>query len=133
MSFNERRPRKNTFKKMTIELAVMEDDRFDSDDLLNVLSEITFDLININLTIKKSEVGLNGPGYTPIGFVNKFYSNEEGECMFDVAIFEKYSKIIERLENAEGEEIAIRARAFTNKEGKITKIIGLDIIPVSAE
>lgn len=133
MSFNEKRHKKSTFRKMTVSLAILDTDTFDPEDLIDILSKIPFNLINISLTIKKSEVGLTGTGYAQIGFVNKFYKNENGDHVFDVAVFEKYAKIISRIGNGADEEIAITARVFKNKENKITKIIGLDLEPIIIE
>lgn len=124
MSFNRRERKKPTFKKMTIQLGELNTDKFETEDLMTVLSDITFNLININLTMKKSDLGLAGKGYTPIGFVNKFYSDEEGYGFFEVAIFEKFAHVVE---DSEDDKLIV-ARVFTNKEGKITKIIGLDLM-----
>lgn len=131
MAYNKRH--KNTMFKRTIRLGLLESDKFSWDDLINVLPDISFSLININLTMKKSEAGINGNGYIPIGFVNKFYSNEEGDCLFDVAIFDKFKDVVESMEDTENTETVITARVFTNKENKITKIIGLDLRLVEME
>lgn len=133
MSFNEKKHKKSTFKKMTVGLAILDTDTFEPDDLIGILEQIPFNLININLTIKKSEIGVSGTGYAQIGFVNKFYANEDGDFVFDIAVFEKYAKIVSRIGNGENEDIAITTRTFKNKEGKITKIIGLDLEPVSID
>lgn len=132
MAYNNRR-HKNTMFKRTVRLGLLESNKFEWDDLINVLQDISFSLININLTMKKEEAGLTGNGYIPIGFVNKFYSDEEGDCLFDVAIFDKFKNVIESMENTENAEVVIAARVFTNKENKITKIIGLDLRLVEVE
>ena len=122
-----KKPR-NKFTKMTIELVSLTTDKFDCQELIEVLKQIRFDLININLSVSKSNVDLKGHGFAPIGFVNKFYTNEEGNYVFDVAVFSKYDSAINELK--EESDIGVAARVFTNKEGKITKIIGLDLTPV---
>ena len=122
-----KKPR-NKFTKMTIELVSLTTDKFDVQELIEVLKQIRFDLININLSISKSNVDLKGHGFAPIGFVNKFYTNEGGNYVFDVAVFSKYDSDIKELK--EESDIGVAARVFTNKEGKITKIIGLDLTPV---
>ena len=122
-----KKPR-NKFTKMTIELVSLTTDKFDGQELIEVLKQIRFDLININLSVSKSNVDLKGHGFAPIGFVNKFYTNEEGNYVFDVAVFSKYDSAINELK--EESDIGVAARVFTNKEGKITKIIGLDLTPV---
>ena len=124
MTYNSRKP-KNPFAKMTIELVSLDTDRFDSEELIEILKEIRFDLININLSISKESVGIKGRGFAPIGFVNKFYTNEEGHYVFDVAISSRYAETIEEMK--ESSDIGITARVFTNR-GEITKIIGLDLI-----
>lgn len=132
MAYNNRRQKPTMFKR-TVKLGLLESDRFAWDDLINVLSDVTFNLININLTMKKSELGLNGNGYTPIGFVNKFYSDESGECLFDVAIFDKFKDVIKNMEDNNEAEMVVTVRVFTNKENKITKIVGLDLRLVEVE
>lgn len=131
MAYNKRQ--KPTMFKRTVKLGLLDSDRFAWDDLISVLSDVTFDLININLTMKRSEVGLNGNGYVPVGFVNKFYSDEDGECLFNVAIFDKFKDIVEEMEANEEAEMCITIRVFTNKENKITKIIGLDLGLIEVE
>lgn len=126
--FNQKRNKKTSLKKMTFELAGLDTDKFNIDELVNVLENVTFDLININLSTSKENIGLNGRGFMPIGLVNKFYITE-GKCLFDVAIFEKYISKVEALDN-DDTELFITARVFTNKEGRITKIIGLDLTPL---
>lgn len=128
MTFNPKKHTKNMFKKMTIELVSLENDKFNIDELVNVLNNVTFNLININLTTIKENVGIRGNGFAPIGFVNKFYTNEEGKCVFDVAISSRYASAIDEL--AKDSDLGISGRVFMNKEGKITKIIGLDLTPV---
>lgn len=132
MAYNNRK-NKNTMFKRTVKLGYLESDRFEWADLLSLLTEVKFNIININLTVKKSEAELNGNGYAPIGFVNKFYNNEEGEYLFDVAIFDKFKEVVESWEDTENSELIISARVFTNKENKITKIIGLDLRLVEVE
>lgn len=126
--YNSRKP-KNTFTKMTFELILLDTDRFEGEELIDVLEQIRFDLININLTTYKSNVNVKGYGYAQIGFVNNFYANEEGVYVFDVAISSKYADAVEELKA--DSEVGITARAFTNKEGHITKIIGLDLRPIT--
>ena len=128
MTFNPKKHTRNTFKKMTIELVSLDTDKFNCDDLIEVLSNVTFSLININLTTSKANIGFKGNGFAPIGFVNKFYTNEEGMYVFDVAVLNKYVPAIDEL--TKDSELGITARVFTNKEDKITKIIGLDLTPV---
>lgn len=130
MSYEKKQKKTNTFKKMTVDLVLFDSDRFNGDDLIEVLSNVSFELININLTMKKNEIGMSGNGVSPIGFVQKFYENVAGEYVFDIAVYDKYSKILERIDNSDKEYLAISARAFINKEGKITKIIGLDLTAV---
>lgn len=126
------RPRKSNFKKMTIELVSLDRDDFDCEDLIRILRKIPFNRININLSTTKENVGLNGRGFTPIGFVNKFYTEEdESKCVFDVAIIARYAEHIEALQ--EDYDLGITARVFKDKEGNITKIIGLDLTPVQRE
>lgn len=118
--------KKPTLKHIVMKLAAVEDGRtYTTEELIDILSEVTFDKININLSCKKSYLGMNGLGYTSIGFVNGF-DTEETE--FDVAVFENRVEAIEALK-----DVVIAARVFTNKEGKITKVIGLDVEPVTAE
>ena len=124
MTFERRK--KPTLKKMTVKLGLVEDAKFDSEDLINLLFDIPFSSININLNMKKSDMNMMGKGYTPIGFVNKFYTDEQGDYAFDVVIFEKFKD--NNAVNEEVNELYIVARAFTNKEGKISKIISLDLV-----
>lgn len=128
MTYNSRKP-KNPFTKMTIKLVSLGTDRFDSGELIELLKEIRFDLININLSTSKEDVGIRGRGFVPIGFVNKFYINEDGQYAFDVAVSSKFAETIEGMKE-EDSDIGITARVFTNREGKITKIIGLDLISI---
>lgn len=132
MAYNNKRNNKTMFKR-TVKLGLLDSDRFAWDDLVSVLSDVTFSLININLTMKKAEAGLNGNGYVPVGFVNKFETNEEGECVFEVAIFDKFKNVVEEMEDIEDAEMVVTTRVFTNRDNKITKIIGLDLRLVSAE
>lgn len=118
--------KKPTLKHFTMKLAAVEEGRtYTTEELIEILSEITFDKININLSCKKSYLGTNGLGYTSIGFVNEF---DPEETEFSVAVFENRVEAIEALKN-----VVIAARVFTSKEGKITKVIGLDVEPVTAE
>ena len=125
--YNSKKP-KNSFTKMTVELISLNTDRFDGEELIKVLEEIRFDLININISTYKSNVDLRGRGFAPIGFVNRFYANEEGIYVFDVAVSSRFADAIEDMKA--DSDIGITARVFTNKEGKITKIIGLDLSPI---
>ena len=109
-----------TFIKKTVVLGMLENAKYTDDDLVDVLSNITFDLININLTTTKENVGLQGNGYAVIGYVNKFNADDN---TFDVVIFSKYADIAENIDDS-----VITARVFTDKEDKITKIIGLDLL-----
>lgn len=127
----KKRPKRTMAEKMTIELAVLESDKFTELDLIEVLDQVTFGLINISLTTAKANVGVRGNGFAPIGFVNKFYINEEGKYVFDVAVFNKFAQQVKGLVEAEDEYLAITARVFMNKEDQITKIIGLDVTPVT--
>lgn len=127
---NYSRKQKSTFTKMTIELISLDTDRFDCDELIEVLEQIRFDLININLTTSKLNFDERARGgFVPIGFVNRFYANEEGIYVFDVAVSSRYNEMVREL--TETSDIGITARVFTNKEGKITKVIGLDFTPVT--
>lgn len=128
MTYNSKKT-KNKFTKMTIELVSLTTDKFNCDELIEVLKQIRFDLINVNLLTAKENVNLNGHGFTPIGFVNKFYSNEEDNYVFDIAISSKFAEAVENLKT-EDLDLGITARVFTNKNGNITKIIGLDLTPV---
>jgi len=131
MTYNPRKNNKKTmFKKMTLGLTFLDTDKFNCEELIEILSTIPFGSININLNIAKEQLGLRGKGFTAIGFVNKFYTNEEGQYVFDVAVSNKYASQVENLVENDDEELAITARVFTNKEGKITKIIGLDVTPI---
>lgn len=115
--------KKPTLKHLTLSLATVEDVKYKTDDLVNILSEIPFDKINISLSAKKSYLGLTGMGYTNIGFVNSFNADD---CTFEVAVFENRTEAIEKLG-----DIALTVRAFTNKEGKLVKVIGLDVEPLA--
>lgn len=115
--------KKPTLKHFTMKLADVADKTYTKKDLIDILSEVSFDKININLTCKKSYVGINGLGYTGIGFVNEF---DPENAEFNVVIFENRTEAIEQLK-----DVVIVARVFTNKDGDITKIIGLDVEPVS--
>ena len=115
--------KKPTLKHFTMKLADVADKTYTKKDLIDILSEVSFDKININLTCKKSYVGINGLGYTGIGFVNEF---DDEKAEFNVVIFENRTEAIEQLK-----DVVIVARVFTNKDGDITKIIGLDVEPVS--
>lgn len=132
MTYNKK-PNRNTMFKKTIRLGLLDSATYSWDDIVSILPDIPFNLININLSARKSEIGMNGNGFTPIGFVNKFYSDEEGNCLFDVAIFNKFRDSIDLFEETPNSDLVITPRVFTNKENKITKIIGLDITLVEAE
>lgn len=119
-TFKQRK--KPMVKKLNLKLGEVPESRFDQDDLVNVLSKVSFDLININLSAKKSYVGLNGNGYTPIGFVNGF--NKE-DSSFDVVVFENREEAVRKLG-----DIVVVAKAFTDREGNVTKIISLNVEPV---
>lgn len=120
MNFKQQ-TKKSVVKRLAIKLG-KSSGKFTQEDLETVLGNITFDLININLTAKKSYVGIKGVGYAPIGFVNGF---DKETKTFDVVVFENKVQAVEKLG-----DIVITARAFTTKEGNITKITGLDIEPV---
>lgn len=125
MTFNPKKNTRNNFKKMTINLVCFEEDKFDFNELIHVLGQVTFNLININLSTAKENVGIKGNGFAPIGFVNRFYVNEAGVWAFDVAISSRYIAAVDQMEKES--DLGISARVFTNKEGKITKIVGLDL------
>lgn len=122
MNFKNTRQKPQTVKKMTVVLGELKDTKYTKEDLVEVLNKITFNLININLSTKKTNIGIDGIGYTAIGFVNGF---NKDTSEFEVVVFNNRVEAVEKLG-----KIAIVPRAFTNKEGKITKIIGLDIEPV---
>ena len=71
MSFKQQ-ARTSTVKRMTVKLGILEGAKYSTEDLKDVLSKVTFDLININLSTKKTHLGINGVGYTSIGFVNGY-------------------------------------------------------------
>lgn len=121
MSFKQQQ-KKSAVKRMTIKLGELEDSKFEKSDLIEVLADIPFSLININLSAKKSYVGVNGLGYTSVGYVNGF---DRDTLEFDVVIFANRVDEISKLG-----ELFIGARAFTNADNQITKIISLDIEPV---
>ena len=114
---------KPTLKHYTMKLSDVAGKTYTKEDLINILSEVSFDKININLTCKKTYLGVNGLGYTGIGFVNEF---DPEKAEFNVVIFENRTEAVEQLK-----DVVIAARVFTNRDGKITKIIGLDVEPVS--
>lgn len=116
MTFKTKKP---AVKRMTFELG--ENAKFDKENLVEILSNITFKLININLSIKKEYAKLNGTGYTSIGYVNGF---DKENCTFDTVIFNNREEIVKNLG-----ECIITVRAFTDKDNKITKIISLDVEP----
>lgn len=117
--------KKPTMKHLTVKLAIVENAKYTEEDLVDILSNVSFELINITLSTKKTYLGVNGFGYTAIGFVNSFNPEEKS---FKVVVFENKYDAIEKLG-----DIVISPRVFTNKEGKITKVIGLDVEPVTAE
>lgn len=114
--------KKSAVKRMTFKLAMGKDVKYTKEDLVDTLESIPFNLININLSIKKSHIGMNGVGYNSIGYVNGF-DKETGE--FDVVVFNNKSDAVVALN-----ECVITVRAFTDKENKISKIISLDLEPV---
>lgn len=120
MSFKQKT---STVQRMTIKLGKLEDAKYTIEDLVEVLSKVSFNLININLSTKKTHIGINGVGYASIGFVNGF-NKETSE--FDVVVFNNRVEDIKKLG-----KVVIVARAFTDKEGKISKIISLDVEPVT--
>lgn len=128
MAFNKKYTR-NNFKKMTIELIALDTDNFDCEELIGILETIPFNLININLTTSKSNVGIRGNGFAQIGFVNKFYTDEDGKYVFDVAIVSKHVSAVDEL--LKESDLGITAKVFTDKDGKVTKIIGLNLTPVT--
>ena len=132
MAYNNKRQKPTMFKR-TVKLGLLDSDRFAWDNLLNVLSDVTFELVNVNLTMNKAEAGFEGNGFISIGFVNKFYSDESGECVFDVAISDRYRNTIKKMESTENTELVITIRAFTDNNGKIIKITGLDLRLIEVE
>lgn len=122
MSFKQK-TKTSTVQRMTIKLGKLEDAKYTIEDLVEVLSKVSFNLININLSTKKTHIGINGVGYASIGFVNGF-NKETSE--FDVVVFNNRVEDIKKLG-----KVVIVARAFTDKEGKISKIISLDVEPVT--
>lgn len=125
MSFKHQNIKKSTMKKMTVAFGGASNVKCSTEELAEVLKKVSFDLININLSLKKSYTdSSNAKGYASVGFVNSF--NAENNT-FDVVVFENRVETIEELG-----EVVVSARVFTNKEGKITKVIGLDIEPVHA-
>ena len=119
-----KRTKKSTLKHMIIKLAAVDGDvKYTTEDLINVLEKISFDLININLSCKKSLLGLNGNGYAAIGYVNGF---DPEECTFKTVVFQNQVEAVEKLG-----ELVVTARVFT-KDDKITKVISLDVEPVNA-
>ena len=118
------RSRKVGMKHYTLKLREGENVKYTKEDLVDILSNISFELININLSSKKSYLGINAAGYTAIGFVNGFNPEEE---TFNVVVFENRTEAIDNLG-----EIVVIPRVFTNRDGEITKVIGLDVEPVNA-
>lgn len=108
-----------TVKRMVVKLGKTQESNYEINDLVNILENVSFDLINVNLSTKKSNLGLSGAGYSSVGFVNGFNTEDN---TFDVVIFENKIADIEKLG-----EVVITARVFNNKDGIITKITGLDI------
>lgn len=115
--------KKSTLKHMTLKLGVLDNAKYTQDDLVDILEHITFELVNVNLSAKKTLLGFNGNGFTSVGFVNSFNPKD---CTFQVVVLEKFAPVIEGLG-----EVVVTARAFTNKDGNITKVIGLDVEPVA--
>ena len=114
MSFKKQQTRKSTVRRLTVKLNVNTEA-----GVKELLKEVRFDLINISLSTKKSYVGMNGNGYTQIGFVNGYNSEEN---TFDVVVFENRFEAVKSMGNVE-----VMARSFKNKDGEITKIISLDL------
>lgn len=121
MSFKQQR--KSAVTRMTIKLGKNEGAKFTTSDLVKILSEISFKLININLSTKKEYVGIEGNGYTSVGYVNGF---DKENLEFDVVIFTNREESIKELGN-----VNIIARAFTDREDNISKIISLDVEPAA--
>lgn len=116
-------------KKMEICLGVKDDATYDTDSLIAILADITFNLININLTVKKDTIGIQGPGFANIGYVTKFVVDEEDDAYyFEVVVFEKYVEAVEKL----GVTVLV-PRVFTNRENQVYKVIGLDIESINEE
>lgn len=117
-----RETKKPALKHMTLKLNIHEGARYDEADLVEVLKKISFDLININLSTKKKNVGIQSMGYTSVGFVNGFNAED---CTFKVAVFENHVEAITVLG-----EVGITPRVFS-KDGSVIKVIGLDVEPIS--
>ena len=122
----KKQPQKHSFEKMTFELVSLTTDKFNTDDLINVLEKITFNLININLNTDKQNLGSQGKGTSSIGFVNKFYQSEDGKFVFDVVVASKYVDAVQYMTNCSF--VGVHPKVFMNKENKITKVISLDLI-----
>lgn len=118
------RSKKVGMKHYTLKLNEGENVKYTKEDLVDILSNISFELININLSSKKSYLGINATGYNAVGFVNGFNPEEE---TFNVVVFENRTEAIDSLG-----EIVVIPRVFTNRDGEITKVIGLDVEPVNA-
>ena len=116
MSFKKQQTRKSTVRRLSVKLNVNAEDK-----VKELLKEVKFDIINISLSIKKSYVGMNGNGYTQIGFVNGYNSEEN---TFDVVVFENRFEAVKALGDVE-----VMVRSFKNRDGEITKIISLDLTP----
>ena len=116
MSFKKQQTRKSTVRRLSVKLNVNTEDK-----VKELLKEVKFDIINISLSTKKSYVGMNGNGYTQIGFVNGYNSEEN---TFDVVVFENRFEAVKALGDVE-----VMVRSFKNRDGEITKIISLDLTP----
>ena len=108
--------KKSNVKKMKLKLGT------EMPDLQEVLQDITFDLVNIQLSIKKELVGLAGTGYTSVGFVNSY---DVESNTFNVVVFNNHSETISKLG-----KVQVVCRVRTNKEGKVVKVTGFDVTPV---
>lgn len=112
--------KKSTVIRRSVEFGFSENANFDMDNMIDFLSNIPFDMININLSAEKKVLGLNGRGVSPIGFVNDFYQTEDGIFQFDVVIFDKFEKLFNDMRMP-----LITVRAFVNRDGEISKITNL--------
>ena len=117
------RSKKLSMKHFTVKLGEVVNAKYSEEDLVDILSNISFELINITLSTKKNYLGMNATGYSAVGFVNSFDPEEK---TFKVVVFDNKSNFIEDLG-----ELVIVPRVFTNRNGEITKVIGLDVEPVA--
>lgn len=65
-------------------------------NIKELLSEISFDKVNIQLTIKREDLGLSGKGYVNIGYVNSFDTETE---RFKIVIFKNHADKLEGFKN----------------------------------